>query len=806
MPIRRECHKLKLLQQFGFRKSAYERPTQKWVCGHLDAGKPCRVGPDGRGVCQASFECVPMKTDARWHCTRPTSRGGKCEQGPGPDGVCCKAIPKCRPKLTLRAKRARATRWIASLAVGFLAVIFAYAGDINLLMPGPLNTAHSSLKSCGDCHANVSSGEFDWIHSIFGPSDPVKDSGACLKCHKIGTDALNPHNLALDKLAALTERHQAAVQANTEPIMASFRQALFPAGKTFEKGVFCATCHKEHQGEKFDLKAMADVQCQTCHTAQFSNFKNGHPQFTDYPYGRRTRVIFDHSSHFSEHFPKALADNKNVKSLPGVCADCHTPSANSGLMAVKPFEQMCSTCHIGQIVGTDRATGPKGITFLALPGLDVETLREKKADIGEWPEDSEAEIAPLMKLLIGWDEERREMLRTVEKLDLLDLTEATDEEIAAVEKLVWEVKSLVYQLAWTKTSDVMKMQGAAMASEVDPKLLASLTANLSRDVLLGVQRDWLPNLPTEVLRHRRGEPMTPATAPDPVEEPGDKKTEGEGLDTPPEKTADGSKPDQSDILSGDDSILAENKNDDILSGDEAKTPADKKDDDILSGDDSILAENKDDDILAGEEKESEVAATDKPVTKEELPAPMAAEAWAEFGGWYRQEFAVLYKPVGHKDKFMQAWLDFSGRQYGKADSNLASPVFDRLTGKDAQGKCAKCHSVDSGDGDSLKINWSPFSVTNSLERFTKFSHEPHFGLFGEKGCVACHEINGAAKYQQTYKANDPKVFASNFKPVEQQVCTVCHQKTAAGEGCLLCHIYHVENISTPIMQTKLPGK
>lgn len=33
------------LQEFGFRKSAYERPTQDWVCGRGFHDEACEVGP-----------------------------------------------------------------------------------------------------------------------------------------------------------------------------------------------------------------------------------------------------------------------------------------------------------------------------------------------------------------------------------------------------------------------------------------------------------------------------------------------------------------------------------------------------------------------------------------------------------------------------------------------------------------------------------------------------------------------------------------------------------------------------------------
>jgi len=801
---------LKILQYFGFQESSYERPSQKWVCGHLDAGKPCPLGPDGRGACQATFECQPHKSEAeeRWKCTRPASRGGSCEQGPLPDGVCCKALVKCNPNLSLRAKRGRAVRWAITVAIGFIVFLVAFNGDQRFLSPGPLSAVHSSLNSCQDCHANVAVGGFNWMQSIFVTADAPKDSAACSDCHKSGNEALSPHGLAESKLEAITKRHKAASPVATEPILANFRNAMFPVEEVIQNGVTCATCHKEHQGKKNDLKAMPDVQCQVCHTKQFNSFQDGHPEFTSFPFDRRTRIIFDHAAHFAKYIPKTKADGKVSGKLPETCADCHETDGNKGLMVVKSYDTTCAACHAGQIAGTERASGPKGITLLTLPGLDLAVFREKNADIGEWPEDSEAEISPMMKLLIGWDDERREMLGAVEKLDLLDLTDASDDDIAVVEKLVWEVKSLIYQFTNVKPRDAMKMLSPEMGGSIDAGLLARLTANMPRDVMLGVQRDWLPNLPAEVLRRMQGQRLG-LDAPVEVDDAVAETVETDNSDTSPQKSADGAGDDilaedkGDEILSGNDDILAEDKGDDILSGND-DILAEEKGDDILSGNDDILAENMEGDILSGDTGTEEVAQAAETENKAELPEPMDSEAWAEAGGWYRQDFSVLYKPVGHRDDFMQAWLDYSGRQYGQENASLAAPVFDMLSDKQAQGQCAKCHSVDGASKDSRSVNWKPFDADGSAIKFTKFSHEPHFGQPGDKGCLACHVVDSDAKYADTYKSFDPKVFVSNFKPITQQQCSDCHQPEVAGQSCILCHVYHMDKVITPIMTTRIP--
>ena len=61
------------------------------------------------------------------------------------------------------------------------------------------------------------------------------------------------------------------------------------------------------------------------------------------------------------------------------------------------------------------------------------------------------------------------------------------------------------------------------------------------------------------------------------------------------------------------------------------------------------------------------------------------ESWAEYGGWYRQDYAIFYRPTGHKDKFIYSWLSLTGPLAPKGDTSPAAAVFDFLTGKDAQG-------------------------------------------------------------------------------------------------------------------------
>src|SRR5205807_2515376 len=108
------------LQQFDSGRATYDRPNQSWVCGWTEQGNPCRLGPDARGNCRATFECNPIRKGDRWLCTRPESAGGPCTEGPRPHGSCSQPIPKCRPVRTLRAKRAVTTLFTIALTMGML--------------------------------------------------------------------------------------------------------------------------------------------------------------------------------------------------------------------------------------------------------------------------------------------------------------------------------------------------------------------------------------------------------------------------------------------------------------------------------------------------------------------------------------------------------------------------------------------------------------------------------------------------------------------------------------------------------------
>jgi hypothetical protein len=189
------------------------------------------------------------------------------------------------------------------------------------------------------------------------------------------------------------------------------------------------------------------------------------------------------------------------------------------------------------------------------------------------------------------------------------------------------------------------------------------------------------------------------------------------------------------------------------------------------------------------------------------------ESWAEYGGWYRQDYAIFYRPTGHKDKFVYSWLFLTGPQARKGDRSPAAAVFDYLTSKDAQGSCTKCHSVDDIPGKGRVVNFSPPSVSSKQGRFTNFIHEPHFGILenrvgirDNRGCLTCHNLEKGRPYLKSYEQGNPQTLAPNFAAVKKDLCQTCHTSSMARQDCLTCHKYHVNGAITPIMNTKLPAQ
>lgn len=412
--------------------------------------------------------------------------------------------PASTPTLEHHAPHARRDRLAILLGLATIVTLIAallLEDGRRSLMPGPLSSGHSAIEICSTCHTGSGEGKLSWLHGLVA-GDPEADSRACLGCHKLPDTAFHPHSASRLILADSTKRLTKRVDQASVPPSARAQAAAFPTAAMMAGGLPCATCHQEHQGTAFNLKTLSSEQCRSCHTLKFDAFDGHHPKFEHYPFKRRTRIIYDHAGHFGRHFPET-AKKFPDKAIPATCSACHTSRADRRIMAVMPFEQTCASCHLDQIKAKEKVSGPKGIAVLSLPGLDLKALKTKKASIGEWPEASEAGLTPFMKVMISRTERGRALIKTLEHLNLQDLSRASETEIRSVTQLVWEIKELFHMLISAKASDVLSAVATGATGPTRSTVAADLMASIPRDAIIAAHQQWLPNLAAEMASRSR---------------------------------------------------------------------------------------------------------------------------------------------------------------------------------------------------------------------------------------------------------------------------------------------------------------
>lgn len=800
------------MQPFGYRESPYIRPGQKWVCGHTAKGCPCQNGPDDSGHCRGGYECSPVRMGDRWHCTRSEFFGGPCADGPLPNGACCRQVPLCSPVRSWRARRGAVVRWAIAMVAGLMILMLAGSYRADFVNPGELSFQHAELTDCGTCHAAFHQGLMGWWRAAWSDNVAIEDSKPCITCHKMGERGLLPHGVTSASLQAMSKSVAPATAAGRS-VGVQLANLVFSKPDENNASLPCMTCHGEHQGAEADLKNLSDDRCTTCHQTQFHSLASGHPDFMQYPYERRTQLQFDHTSHIDKHF----RDAKVAKSAPGECRDCHKTDPNGRLMQVKSFETSCGACHGEQIAGAGRASA-KGLAVFAVPGLDVASLRDKDAAIGEWPEFAEDTVPDFMNMLLSSDPDYRAARPVLAAIDdPLDLSEATDEQLAAVETLAWSVKSLLLDLRANGVAALHGRLQSVLGRPLSAVEKSSLTALLPLDTIVVAQTEWFPTLGAEVARWRGGEKVlmpavhTPGVAEQTSDDSGNtdaaNKTDNDG-----DAEIDTGKDDEDDdeeIATGkDDEIDTGGKDDDdeIATGDDKDDDEDEiatgKDDD---GDDEIATgkdEDDEDEIATGKDDEDgdETSEDGMKVAVAPIIQVASGEDWNSSGGWYRDEFVLRYRPTGHADGFIRAWLDLTGASGQQLKES--GEVFEGLVDSKAPGLCGKCHSVDTQADGGQKVNWQAYEPADGLKKSVRFSHAAHFSLLDEKGCMTCHKRDAKADYAGSFKDRNPATFNANFKPLPRAVCAECHTAAKAGDNCLTCHNYHLGIYQPVVAHTK----
>ena len=174
------------------------------------------------------------------------------------------------------------------------------------------------------------------------------------------------------------------------------------------------------------------------------------------------------------------------------------------------------------------------------------------------------------------------------------------------------------------------------------------------------------------------------------------------------------------------------------------------------------------------------------------------------GGWFVEDYYLYYRPAGHADRLIVAWLDYIVTKLDST-SALGKPILASFTNEKNPGSCFKCHSVEavvhSESGEQLKVNWHGAETAPNVHDFNRFKHQSHFAVveqsgknisvLGDGGCISCHKSTDSAGSSDSYEQMDASVFESEFADLDKAICVNCHQADAGLAACTLCHNYHI---------------
>jgi hypothetical protein len=727
------------LQEFSYREGNYERPNREWECGWAAQGESCHIGPDGAGICQAHRECIPYKDGDRYNCARPINFGNKCELGPRPDGSCSQRVVECQPVRTLRQKRKLFTFTVAVLALGCCLIMFGGSWDNSLISPGELTSQHHiNERKCSECHTAANSSFAQWVGIAINPKPTPGDSQLCLKCHKeFGSQPLMAHGMDVEHLKSLHAGRPDVTKPGKQPFVYALLKKVARNPLDDKNGLACALCHHEHRGQNFDLTHMSNIQCQNCHSAQFHSFADGHPEFTGFPYERRTRLYFDHVTHYQVHFksfervkpgavlPAELRDygdgaNPSAQS----CKACHQPDSSGRMMPIRSFEHSYAACHGAEI---EEDAFP-GVQLLAIPMLDSELLTTDGAAIGQWPllkagdgpgaKSHDLSVLPLMEILLSADDNclkarkdflkvRKEIQRGSENLD-----ELNEQQAEAMQSMAWGIKRLIHKLgteSHATNENRLNHLNKKFTADGDAELLKTLSASLFRDptfviALETAQQNWFPDLGEEIEGLNEGAP--PAYSLVDVEPPSTRDDPPSGWYT---------------ILS--DGTLRYR---------------------VTGHSDRLMRAVLD---LAGRVPHLRGAAAEKDTPQ---PSPFGALGPTA-------SFRCLGCHTADKQDDGRLVINWVGRHVSPDTQSFTRfSHAPHLTLQLAKDDCTKCHSIQEN------INFAREEFVRFREMFTANTN-PHSAL------------------------------TSGFVPVAKATCAKYHTSRLAGDSCLKCHNYHIFN-------------
>ncbi len=697
---------------------------------------------------------------------------------------------------SLRTHRRNFTIACTVFSIGFLTIMLGSPWHKEFIAPGPLSSHHAPLAAhesgdrCAACHAAANGSMASWIASFFtsAKSKPISQSELCMKCHKdsfSNSFALNPHNIDPEELAEKTR------QTGGQKRLASF---VFSPPVNQHNEIACAACHREHHGG-LELSRLTDAQCQSCHGNQFHSFEHGHPEFTNYPQQRRSRIAFDHASHFGRHFPE--------KGKAFDCAQCHIDDNYQNVKRMASFEQSCADCHNSQILDSTS----QGLALISLPMLDMQAIETAGLNVGNWPRtatgDFDGPIPPLMRVMLMADAEAAEILSARgPKFEFFDLDAAERNDVVDAVRLAWSIKRLLGDLSDNGPLAMQRRLEKVLGIEISKGELSRVITTLDSSVFKTTATAWLPNLEHELrelekhnasisdvdvwqalevavsLRDTEFASLGEARLHDDTFSPADRPSNA-GLEK---------RLDRNDGRTSAPAILAS-----------ARSTPPEPDDDLLAV--NPLAE-----LMKNRSDQPPVPLVKLPTEPldELAPAPdnkpptirLSEELFDELNrpsGWYRDDrtLQISYRPSGHADPCLKSWIDLVSRIKSANVRPETEQLFETTLAASGIGLCQTCHTVDQQSDQTFLVNWLAEYRDPARRSFTKFSHAPHLIQTELRDCSSCHELDSQRSNTHTFQGFDPNEFISNFRPIVKADCITCHQQGRTNSSCTQCHDYHV---------------
>lgn len=723
---------------------------------------------------------------------------GNCARGPRPNGTCGSDIDPCEPVRTFRAFRRRTILMLALLAIVGAGIWIAI--DTNdFFKPGDLSHAHAVIfagqagsNQCSACHPNAALAATEWFGSKDVFHNRFAQSDSCVTCHhvKMPPDvARSPHNLTTERLADIRNAWAEAASSgktgdtiwNSDDHQVATVALSNKTAHSFDS-IECASCHREHGGVNAIMTAMSNAQCQSCHSRTFESFRDGHPDWRQWPHVGAKVVAFDHATHQRLHFPKAspissigigsdsgdsadaAASASDLITSSSVamgrafdCRACHPGTAvNDGVqiglasiggsndnepLRTVSYEIACADCHAAGL----REQATQRLDLFALPTIPSSTT----AELGQWPAAAtgffDGEIGPLTRWLVSDEPATAQAIaRLPGRASITQVDPSRGHQVQAAVVAAEAIRRAMDQFA-TRGSNVLAERQNRRAAEAMRQVLRTVPPQLIADA----RRQWFDSdasvsaiLP---LQYQKSLPVSAR----PFFDASDRLAQ-----SPARPSI------ETDDLLGDDLLLGN-----AAGGD---------DDDILA------ADPLDSDPLAA--PAASVASSAR-VDQRFDPAAVLPD-----GGWYRDDLrlAISYRGSGHADPVLKAAVEMA------ASLSADDPVRSGLLATAAVASCVECHVGAMNPSGSV---WQTLMGRQTPRALTKFSHRPHFNLPQLTDCSHCHSTHSdTASLEEMVKLKstpgyDPAA-SHGFISLGKLACISCHTQGAAGDNCTQCHHFH----------------